>query len=331
MIKVDLITGFLGSGKTTFLKSYAKYLVDIGEKICIIENDFGAINVDMVLLSELMSDKCNIEMIVGGDGKEAHKRRLKTKLIAMGMQGYDRVIIEPSGIYDLDEFFDVLYEEPLDRWYEIGNVIALVDAQKGKELSKESRYIQMAEVSWAGMIVLSKLDSLIEKDCEYKNAPNVSAAIETSSKEIISGINNLMKEFECKREFKNEDYIAKKLEDYTEEDFKRISNAGYKKVSYTKQVIGEDEGYQTIFYFDFAMEKNDLEVACNHVFKDEDCGKVHRIKGFILNNDGSKYELNATRNEIGIKPVVTEKCVLIVIGEQLNRDRIAKYFGKPTL
>ena len=50
MIKLDLVTGFLGAGKTTFLKKYAGFILDKGERICIIENDFGAINVDMVIL-----------------------------------------------------------------------------------------------------------------------------------------------------------------------------------------------------------------------------------------------------------------------------------------
>ena len=54
MIKIDLITGFLGSGKTTFIKKYAKHLMDKGHHIGILENDFGAINVDMMLLQELM-------------------------------------------------------------------------------------------------------------------------------------------------------------------------------------------------------------------------------------------------------------------------------------
>lgn len=53
MIKIDLITGFLGSGKTTFLKQYAKYLMAQGKNIGILENDFGAVNVDMLLLQEL--------------------------------------------------------------------------------------------------------------------------------------------------------------------------------------------------------------------------------------------------------------------------------------
>ena len=49
MVKIDLITGFLGSGKTTFIKKYADYLIRQGCSIGILENDYGAINVDMML------------------------------------------------------------------------------------------------------------------------------------------------------------------------------------------------------------------------------------------------------------------------------------------
>ena len=59
----------------------------------------------------------------------------------MGMCGYDRVIVEPSGIFDVDEFFDALHEEPLDKWYEIGNVIAIVDAKLAEDLSAEADYL----------------------------------------------------------------------------------------------------------------------------------------------------------------------------------------------
>ncbi len=52
MVKVDLITGFLGSGKTTFIKKYAAWLMSQGQNIGILENDFGAVNVDMMLLHD---------------------------------------------------------------------------------------------------------------------------------------------------------------------------------------------------------------------------------------------------------------------------------------
>ncbi len=144
MIKIDLITGFLGSGKTTFIREYARFLVSSGERIAIIENDYGAVNIDMVLLQDLLGDNCNLEMIVGGDGRQAHARRFRTKLISMAMSGYTRVIIEPSGIYDADEFFDVLYDEPLDRWYEIGSVIGIVDTESYMYLEGMQRYLFMS-------------------------------------------------------------------------------------------------------------------------------------------------------------------------------------------
>ena len=61
MVKVDLITGFLGSGKTTFIRKYAKYLMDEGNNIGILENDYGAVNVDMMLLQDLMGDNCELD------------------------------------------------------------------------------------------------------------------------------------------------------------------------------------------------------------------------------------------------------------------------------
>ena len=88
MVKVDLITGFLGSGKTTFIKKYAQYLIDQGYRIGIIENDFGAVNVDMMLLQDLESENCELEMVAGACDKDCHQRRFKTKLISMGMRDF---------------------------------------------------------------------------------------------------------------------------------------------------------------------------------------------------------------------------------------------------
>ena len=60
MIQIDLITGFLGSGKTTFIRKYAKYLIDQGLNIGILENDFGAVNVDAMLLQDILGDNCTL-------------------------------------------------------------------------------------------------------------------------------------------------------------------------------------------------------------------------------------------------------------------------------
>ena len=105
-------------------------------------------------------------MVVGGDGAVAHKRRLKTKLISMAMLGFTRVIIEPSGIYDVDEFFDLLYEEPIDSWYEVGNVIAIVNPKFEKKLSEMSSYLFMSEIAQAGAVVLSRTQECNENEIQ---------------------------------------------------------------------------------------------------------------------------------------------------------------------
>ena len=53
MKKIDLITGFLGAGKTTFIRRYAQYLMNKGVRVGILENDYGAVNVDVMLLQDL--------------------------------------------------------------------------------------------------------------------------------------------------------------------------------------------------------------------------------------------------------------------------------------
>ena len=80
MIKIDLITGFLGAGKTTFIKKYASYLMKQGRKIGILENDFGAVNVDMLLLQDLEGDNCSLEMIARRIFQSCTRFRSKTEI-----------------------------------------------------------------------------------------------------------------------------------------------------------------------------------------------------------------------------------------------------------
>ena len=310
MIKIDLITGFLGSGKTTFIREYAKYLISKGEKICIIENDYGAVNIDMVLLQDLLGENCNLEMIVGGDGKEAHRRRFRTKLISMGMSGYDRVIIEPSGIYDADEFFDVLYDEPLDRWYEIGSVISIVDTENVLELKDTSRYLFMSEIAWAGKLVFSKI----------KENTNLSG--------ITDFINSTMEEYGCNARFDlGKDIIAKAFDNYDENDFAALENAGYRRSSYTKIQL-DDSSYQPLFYFDVEMPEDTLKEKVTALLSDEKAGKIIRIKGFVQTSDNTQVEINATEKETKIVPVTSSKNVIIIIGERLDKEYINNIWRK---
>lgn len=310
MVKIDLITGFLGSGKTTFIRKYAQYLMNQGMNIGILENDYGAVNVDMMLLQDLMGDNCELEMVAGGCDKDCHRRRFKTKLIAMGMCGYDRVLVEPSGIFDVDEFFDALREEPLDQWYEIGNVIAIVDAKLEKELSDEADFILASEVADAGCILLSHAD-------------------ETTAEEMdatVAHINEALEKIHCKRRLEKE-ILRKSTPQLTSEDLHRIMSSGYVMENYEKMDLEEHSGFESQYFMNVPMTAEKMQKVAKEILEDSSCGAVFRIKGFIKAEDNSWIQLNATHNGVRMEPIQEGQEVIIVIGEHLQRDRIEAYIG----
>lgn len=310
MVKIDLITGFLGSGKTTFIRKYAQYLMEQGMNIGILENDYGAVNVDMMLLQDLLGDNCELEMVAGGCDKDCHRRRFKTKLIAMGMCGYDRVLVEPSGIFDVDEFFDALREEPLDQWYEIGNVIAIVDAKLEKELSDEADFILASEVADAGCILLSHAD-------------------ETTAEEMdatVAHINEALEKIHCKRRLEKE-ILRKSTPQLTSEDLYRIMSSGYVMENYEKMDLEEHSGFESQYFMNVPMTAEKMQKVAKEILEDSSCGAVFRIKGFIKAEDNSWIQLNATHNGVRMEPIQEGQEVIIVIGEHLQRDRIEAYIG----
>ena len=215
MTKIDLITGILGSGKTTFLRRYAKYLLAQGQRIAILENDFGAVNVDMLMLQDLKCENCRLEMVSGGGDADCHKRRFKTQLIALGMQHFDRVLIEPSGIFDMDEFFDTLYESPLDQWFSIGSILTIVDATMPEVLSGEMEYLLGSEAACCGKLLLSKLKA--------------GEPAEEASARVLAHLNRALAGIQCRRQFRLSDLLAKQWDDLTPKDFAAIQNAGYRQ------------------------------------------------------------------------------------------------------
>lgn len=308
MITIDLITGFLGSGKTTFIEKYALWLVAKGERVCILENDYGAINIDRVLLQDLLGPNCELEMVVGGDGAEAHQRRFRTKLISMAMLGYTRVLVEPSGIYDVDEFFDTLYEEPLDRWYEVGSVLTIVDARLDPDLSPASRYLLATEAAGAGKIILSKLSEDTQND---------------AIAQTLAILNQAMEELQCTRRFAYpDDVLAKPWDQLEDSDFQMLEAAGYRHVSFLKKAVAEEDAYQSLFYMHYETTPADLKARVLKLLADPAAGHVLRIKGF-----SSGLELNVTKDERHFRPLTAPtEDVIIVIGEGLRKDIVAGYF-----
>lgn len=309
MIKIDLITGFLGSGKTTFLKQYAKHLIDQGLNIGILEYDYGAVNVDMLLLENLRGEKCELEMLSAACDADCLHRRFRTKLISMAMSGYDRVIVEPSGIFDMDEFFDLIREEPLDRWYEPGSVIAVVNARLEEKMTKEENFLLASQIADAGCILLSRVQQATAEELASTKAHLQSA----------------LKQIGCTRSLGENSYIQKDWSLLDDADYRRLMRCEYCLYDYVKLYTGtEDTSFSSVYFLDqpFSLEK--LEKLLPDLFENSEFGSIFRVKGF-LQDGNSWFQINATRNEKTVESMDHAQNVLIVIGTNLQQKKIQSY------
>lgn len=305
MIRLDLITGFLGAGKTTFLLRYADYLLRKGERLGILVYDHGALNVDLPLLGTLRSERCELETLAGGCDADCHRRRFRTKLIAMGMGGYDRVIIEPSGVFDMDEFFDTVHEPPLDRKYEIGSVITIVDAKLEDNLSAEEDFFLASQAADAGAVVLSR--------CQLAAPMEIAGCLD----HLVRAAAKIC----CKEPLRSK-VIAKDWALLTDEDFAALANCGYVSADYVKTIAGSGISFQSLPFLGFSMEADALREKTRALFEDAGFGHVLRVKGIIEEN-GQFYQLNATPGEFHITPAESGRPALLVIGTGLDEDAVS--------
>ena len=276
MVQVDLITGFLGAGKTTFLRRYVRYLVEQGHNVCILENDFGAVNVDAMLVQDLLGNRCDLETISGG-----------------------------CGIFDVDEFFDVLQDDPLDRWYRIGNVIAIVDAMLPEALSPQAEYLLASETANAGRVLLSRAPQAGPEQCRA----------------AIAHLDRALEACKCSRRFAPDEILTRDWAALTDADLAQIAACGMRQASCEKLHFDEHKAFGSLCFLEQHLTVEQLQQAAARLFGDPACGQVLRVKGFAP-TQGGWLELNATAAGQTLAPIPQGQDVLIVIGEGLDRARI---------
>ena len=156
MTKVDIYSGFLGAGKTTLIKKMISEGYK-GQKLVLIENEFGEIGIDGGFLQEAgiaiteMNSGCICCSLVGDFG-----RALK-KVIAE--YSPDRVIIEPSGVGKLSDVIGAVNKVTGDD-VTLGYTVAVVDASKVKVYMKNFGEFYNNQIETASTIILSRTDSI---------------------------------------------------------------------------------------------------------------------------------------------------------------------------
>ena len=188
MAKVDIISGFLGAGKTTFIK---KLIQDVftGEKLVLIENEFGEIGIDGGFLKDAgieiteMNSGCICCTLVG-DFSVALQKVLEE-------YAPDRVIIEPSGVGKLSDVAKAIENVKKDADIEIDGRITVVDGKKAKMDMKNFGEFFKDQVEHASTIVVSRTqmmtDEKIEECVHMLREENAEATIISTPWEMLGG------------------------------------------------------------------------------------------------------------------------------------------------
>ena len=306
-MRVDLITGFLGAGKTTFLRRYLRALQSDGEKIRLIENEFGPVNTDTMLLRDVTED---VDDLAGCcmccTGKDTFVRML----CEAAMSGYDRVLVEPSGIYDVDEFFSVVNHPSLRDSCEIGSILTIVDAAADEMPDKETGYLMYAQLLAAGEIILSKT--------QLTDEAHIAQTIDMMHA-LVTAIDP--------DEKLDTPICTKAWDDLTQEDFKRFSECGYHHDRHLRQTFDHMATYDTFMTGGVFENEEDLKERLHKIMRDKSYGKVLRAKGHLKDRDGVWYEINCTAQSFHIRPVQIKRGILVVIGEKLDQDLLKELFA----
>lgn len=155
MVKIDVVSGFLGAGKTTFIRKLISEALK-GEKIVLIENEFGEISIDGGFLKDSgveireMSQGCICCSLVGD-----FEKSLKEVIERFEA---DRIIIEPSGVGKLSDVMKAVTEASASLDVLLNSAVTIVDAKKCRMYMKNFGEFFINQIQYAGTIVLTRTD-----------------------------------------------------------------------------------------------------------------------------------------------------------------------------
>ena len=159
MIKVDIFSGFLGAGKTTLIKKLIEEAYK-GEKVVLIENEFGEIGIDGGFLKDAgveineMNSGCICCSLVGDFGKALEK--------VIADFHPDRILIEPSGVGKLSDIIQAVEDLDLEE-VKLNGFTTIVDAKKVKIYMKNFGEFYNNQIETANTIILSRTDGMKEE------------------------------------------------------------------------------------------------------------------------------------------------------------------------
>jgi len=347
MTKIDIISGFLGAGKTTLIKRLlAEALQD--EQVVLIENEFGEIGIDGGFLKEAgiivneMNAGCICCSLVGDFGQALHD--------VVEQYHPDRILIEPSGVGKLSDVIAAVQNARLD--VQLNSFVTVVDALKAKMYLKNFGEFFENQVAHAGAILLSRTAECPPKRLEevvtLLRGLNPHARIVTTPWKDLTGL-QLLETMEGSRDMVGEvlEEIAREPEhhhhhhhhdhehhhDHDHEHEHHHDHDHEHEHHHDHCDCDHDHDADEIFT-SWGIETThkyteDTLIAAMTALGDPSLGTVLRAKGIVPAEDGGNwlhfdYVPGAPEVRRGTADYTGRLCV---IGAELDEERIARLFG----
>lgn len=160
MTKIDIVSGFLGAGKTTLIKKLLKEALG-GEQVVLIENEFGEIGIDGGFLKDSgieiteMNSGCICCSLVGDFGTALKE--------VLDKYHPDRILIEPSGVGKLSDVMRAVEGATASEGVHLNSAVAVVDAKKCKTYLKNFGEFFANQIEHAGTIILSRTGEMSDE------------------------------------------------------------------------------------------------------------------------------------------------------------------------
>ena len=361
MTKIDIISGFLGAGKTTLIKKLLSQAFQ-GEKLVLIENEFGEISIDGGFLKESgvqiseMSSGCICCSLVGDFGKAL--REVQSQFHP------DRILIEPSGVGKLSDVIvavqNTIADEPE---MTLNSFTTVADATKVKVYMKNFGEFYNNQIESAGAIVLSRTQKVSQEKLEAAVAmlreKNPDAAILTTPWDDLDGkvILSAMEKVSLADELLAKMRAEHEAEE-AEHEHEHHHDHEHEHEHHHEHEHDHEHEHEHEHHHDHDHECDDPHCSCHHhhhhadevftswgketpkTFQRADIdriltaldsgeyGKILRAKGIVAGENGAWIEFDFVPEEHQVRPGHPDYTGrLCVIGAELKEDKLAELFG----
>lgn len=340
MVKIDIISGFLGAGKTTLIKKLLKEGFQ-NEQVVLIENEFGEIGIDGGFLKEAgieireMNSGCICCSLVGDFGASLKE--------VVEKYNPDRIVIEPSGVGKLSDVIKAVQgvQEEVD--IVLNSYTTVVDAKKCRMYMRNFGEFFNNQVEYAGAIIMSRTDIVDEKKAqeamELLRSINKKAAIITTPIEKLSGEKlvevmenpvsleeEMMEEEVCPEcgHIHEHHHHEEHEHEHHHHDHDHECGCGHDHHHHHADEVFTSWGKETIRKY----TKEELTDILEKLSGSEEYGVILRAKGMLPCEDGTWIYFDMVPEETEIRegaPEYTGR--LCVIGSKLNEEKLAQLFG----